>query len=288
MKHSSFQYNEYINNLKKKNYHPYLSDLYSDIEFNNLPNTLFYGSNDIGKYTQCLNIIKNYSKSTLNYSKKAIVPLSNKEDFIIKISDIHYEIDMNTLGCNSRSLWNDIYNHIINIVISTTHKNGIILCKNFECINPELLEIFYCYVNEFHRDINLKFFIITSNISCLMPSLLNNLEIVSFKVPKIQKKTYSIKPINELYDLINSDMNTLDFFDLREKLYNLLLYQIDVYETFYTIIKQLFKDGLIDNDSLFDINQNLVQFSKLYNNNYRPIFHLERFSLYLIKTVNEL
>ena len=134
MQQISLQYVDYINNLNKKNLHPYLNGLYKDVEFKDLPNTLFYGKKDIGKYSQCLNIIKNYSKSNLQYNKKAIIPLSNKEDFIIRISDIHYEVDMDVLGCNSRSLWNDIYTQIVNIVLSTSHKRGIILCKNFECL----------------------------------------------------------------------------------------------------------------------------------------------------------
>tara|TARA_Y100000768_G_C23941289_1_gene665239 strand:+ start:33 stop:398 length:366 start_codon:yes stop_codon:yes gene_type:complete len=121
-----------------------------------------------------------------------------------------------------------------------------------------------------------------------MPSLLNDLEIISMREPKKNNNDVSFKPINELYNVIIDNVKILDLFELREKLYNLLLYQVDVYESFYSIIKRLYKENKIQYRDLVNINMNLIEFSKLYNNNYRPIFHLERFSLYLIKTVNEL
>lgn len=295
MKQSMTQYNDYIKGVDEHNLHPYLNDLYTDIPFENIRNTIFYGKKGIGKYSQVLNIIRKFSKSNLNYLKKVIIPLVNKDDYVIKISDIHYEVDMNLLGCNSRTLWNDIYNQIIEIIMSSQEKKGIILCKNFEKIIPELQEIFYCFVNEIRRNINVKFFFISSNISFILPSMLNDLEIIALKPPnnkemkKLQNTIYSnnykCKITDELYSLLIQTNEDIDLFQLRENLYNLLLFQIDIYETLYNILERLSENDMIDQYDLYKINIKIVDFCKLYNNNYRPIFHLERIALYIYKIV---
>ena len=57
-----------------------------------------------------LNIINQYSPSHLKCERK--LQINSETPYYIKISDIHYEVDMDMLGCNSKPLWNDIYTHI--------------------------------------------------------------------------------------------------------------------------------------------------------------------------------
>ena len=94
-----------------------------------LNNIIIYGPEGTGKYTKALKIIKKYSPSSLKYNKKILIP-NNKNDYYIKISDIHYEVDLKLLGCNSKTLWNDIYTNIVDIVNHSSQCQGIILCKN--------------------------------------------------------------------------------------------------------------------------------------------------------------
>lgn len=315
------EYTQHIENIEKHKLHPKLDTLFNDISFNDLPHTIFYGPKGIGKYANLLNIIRKYSKNNLNYYKKAIV-LCDKTEYYIRLSDIHYEVDMSLLGCNSKTLWNTIYNHIIDIVLSSPTKKGIIVCKNFEYITSDLMEVFYCYVNDIQKNIDLKFFFITTNISSIYPSLLNQLEIVSLKRPskssylKLGNKTlkqkinninnidntdifiknidYDVIPtnkkntiINTLYDTIVNSNKQLDLFYLRERLYDLLLFQLDIYDVFFYIIRKLYEENKISKNKLSGISIECIRFSKLYNNNYRPIFHLERMALYLIETINQ-
>ena len=44
----------------------------------------------------------------------------------------------------------------------------------------------------------------------------------------------------------------------------------------------------LNNDNITLVIHKLVSFFRLYNNNYRPIYHLESFLYYLCKVVNEL
>ena len=60
------------------------------------------------------------------------------------VGDIHVEIDLSLLGCNSKLLWNGIYNQLVNIAVSNSNKICIIVY--FHDIHNELLENFYSYI----------------------------------------------------------------------------------------------------------------------------------------------
>ena len=92
---------------------------------------------------------------------------------------------------------------------------------------------------------------------------------------------------NELIKLI-IDYKSLNFIELREQLYKLHTYDIDILETLWYILSYLLENDFIDELQLLDIHNNINKFLKLYTNNYRPIFHLEKILLYLCKIVNEL
>ena len=74
---------------------------------------------------------------------------------MFKVSDIHFEIDMELLGCNSKVLFNNLFYHIIEIISMRQSKFGIILCKNFHKIHSELLDIFFTYMQSLiHKNKN--------------------------------------------------------------------------------------------------------------------------------------
>ena len=113
-----------------------------------LKNIILYGPSGIGKYSQALYMIEKYSPSKLKYQKKMHIHTSKESFYEFKISDIHYEIDFELLGCNSKFLWNDFYINTIDVISTKEHKSGIILCKNFHTIHNELLDIFYSYMQK--------------------------------------------------------------------------------------------------------------------------------------------
>ena len=69
-----------------------------------------FGPPGIGKYTQALRYVRTWSPTGLKYERKLNIALEKpkKGDYTIKMSDIHFEIDMNLLGCNAKTLWNTI------------------------------------------------------------------------------------------------------------------------------------------------------------------------------------
>ena len=46
--------------------------------------------------------------------------------------------------------------------------------------------------------------------------------------------------------------------------------------------------GLLKTEKLGDVLFKTIQFFQLYNNNYRPIYHLENYFYYLVIVVHEL
>ena len=73
MKFFETHFEEYIKSSEKQNLHPELEKkIISQMpkNFNNLQNLIIYGPSGISKYTQSLNIIKNFSESELKYEKK--------------------------------------------------------------------------------------------------------------------------------------------------------------------------------------------------------------------------
>ena len=141
MKFYETHFEEYINENNRGSLHPKLNKIYANFPktLHELKNLIFFGPNGTGKYTQMLKSIKKYSPTELKYEKKISLTY-NKQQYFFKISDIHYEVDMSLLGCNSKLLWHEIYQQIIDILSAKTDKSGIIVCKYFQDIHSELLQ----------------------------------------------------------------------------------------------------------------------------------------------------
>ena len=168
MKFLETNFVDYTNKCEKNNLHkeiiPIIKNMNLDQE-NDIGNIIFYGPSGTGKYTQALNLIKDFSPTKLKYERKINFDFNKKLEYIFKVSDIHFEIDMELLGCHAKLLWNDIYNRILDIVSTQTSQKAFIICKNFQCIHSELLEIFYSYMQTLeHKNINLTYIFITEQI----------------------------------------------------------------------------------------------------------------------------
>ena len=323
MKFLETHFDDYIVSNKKCSLHPKLNKLYESFpsKIDNLKNIIFYGPKGVGKYTQALSCIKKYSSSELKYEKRLTIN-SNKENFILKMSDIHFEVDMSLLGCNSKILWNDIFNQINDVVSTRVNTHGIILCKYFHKIHSELLDIFYSYMqSQSISKIKLIFIIITENLSFIPDNIINNSQIINIPRPKISNytkcfsknqavvenlkgiDTSTILNIKNIVTNINSLTNPhecicnaiieniknpdkIDFLTFRDILYDILIYELDITECIWYILMTLIKDNLITDDMISNILLKTNIFFQYYNNNYRPIYHLENYMYNLIKTIN--
>jgi len=356
MKFYESHFEEYISSSEKYNLHPELLPICNELpkKINDLENIIIYGPSGVGKYTQVLNILKKYSPSELKYDKKMTIT-TEKQNYIYRISDIHFEIDMSQLGCNSKILWHEIFFQIVDIISVKQEKIGIILCKNFHLIHTELLEIFYSYMQQYNHsqtNIKIKFFIMTEHISFLPTTIINSCQKLRIKRPnkeayieitkylsndntkpylqyisdfKNNKKTLTVnKKITDIIKEIDMDgvMNTkeiryfqlinstedlpkdvfniicdniineilnpkkISFTSLRDTLYDILTYNLDMTECLWYILRFFIENNYLQKDNISEILIRTYTFLKYYNNNYRPIYHLESIIFYIINKIN--
>lgn len=319
MKFYESHFEEYIIENKRENLHPKLEKLYSKFpkEINKLRNLIFYGPSGVGKYTQMLKAIKKYSPTELKYEKKISVTY-NKQPYYFKISDIHYEIDMSLLGCNSKLLWHEIYLQLIDIISAKNDKSGIIVCKYFNDIHTELLENFYSYMQKNHAScVDLKYILITDELSFIPDNILNCCQVINIERPTktnymkcVKKmpnkiKLENITNIKNLHfyndelmlqykiicnkiiqNLIN--IEEIHFLKFRDILYDMFIYNLDISDCIWYIISTLVNENKINKQHLSVILIKTYVFFQYYNNNYRPIYHMEKYLLNLAKIIHEI
>jgi hypothetical protein len=90
------------------------------------------------------------------------------------------------------------------------------------------------------------------------------------------------KIINEL-----DNINELRFQGFRDILYDLLIYNLDIYESIWYILNHYIQNNKIKSKNISEILLKTYEFFRYYNNNYRPIYHLENFFFNLIRIINE-
>ncbi len=357
---------EYTEAAKKRvNLHAKVTSLYETHfpkTLSAMRNLIFYGPCGSGKYTQSLLAIQKYSPSNLKYEKKLVIQMDDKQ-YSMKISDVHYEIDMSLLGCNPKLTWHEIYSQIIDIICAKQEKVGIILCKNFHEIHSELLDNFYSYMqNISHHYIHVTFLLLTEEFGFIPENIVERCGLIHVEaiqsvevmaesflarkrkeaigIPtrtteekeKIKKEVgdihaayptenlkfvYSVfaeskkgqdqgqgqgedqeqenkcdeqsistlmhKICDKIVDNISSTGNP-DLNQIRENLYDLLTFNLNIYHCVWYIIQKVFSK-YETKLSVRDTSEILIQtynFLKYYNNNYRPIYHLENYVVTLI------
>ena len=372
MKFYETHFDEYNTAVDRYNLHPELSQIFSEFPktLSNFENLIVYGAPGVGKYSQVLHFLKGYSPSELKYEKKMKIE-TDKQSYTYCISDIHYEIDMSFLGCNSKILWHELFLQIVDIISMKPDKIGIIVCKNFHMIHSELLDIFYQYMQQYNNtymNILIKYVIITEQISFIPDNILNSCEKLSIGRPtsaayqtlleinKINgqtvlseinsanvlnlKELHSFSHVGNAHELpadifnivcnqiieemeeistmirgSNSDkvdlidhvvhaptvddlgctdtilqlttrnsakIKPIDFSKFRDSIYDILIYNLDVADCLWYILSHFVENKRIVTDQVSRIIKKLYPFLKYYNNNYRPIYHLESILFYFI------
>jgi hypothetical protein len=331
MKFLETHFEEYINTTSKHNLHTKLQKSFNKFPSSlcKLGNLILFGPSGVGKYSQMLHAIKKYSPSELKYEKKLSI-VFNKQAYFFKISDIHYEVDMSLLGCNSKLLWHDIYQQIVDIISAKNEKSGIIVCKEFHNIHSELLENFYSYMQENNSSaISIKFVLLTEEISFIPDSILNCCETIHIARPtkiaytkisgeklptdmKVENITNiknlrtnlngnisgtsggeNIKemmyPYKIMCDKILKDMINIDeikFLKFRDLLYDIFIYNLDITDCIWYIVTTLIQQKKIQRNDISQLLLKTYIFLKYYNNNYRPIYHLESYLFYLTSIIH--
>ena len=312
MKFKETIFDEYIQSNKACNLHPRLRPVIDALpsSLNDMPNIIIHGPIGTGKYTQSLILINKYSATSLKYEKKMSLQIT-KQTCNIKLSDIHYEVDFSLLGCNSRVVWHDIYLQIVDSISAKNVKIGIILCKNFHTINGELLDIFYSYMQHNKNGVTVKYIFISEQVSFMPNNIVDSCKLIPVARPtktnyaKCSKtkmtnimlsRITNVKCLGEnklnhvfycdrLIDLIKN-ANAIRYVQVRDFLYDMLIMNLDIMECIWYILKTLILDSSIKESQVSSILMKTYIMLQRYNNNYRPIMHLESFIFTLINAIH--
>ena len=251
--------------------------------YKSTPHYIYYSNNNYKNYCNCINDLKEVSPSQLKYSRKINIMYNDKEYFF-NLSDIHIEIDFELLGVNEINIFFELFNHIKENMI--LNKEIIyIVCLHFNNIKKELLDIFYNFMN----DSNIKFIFLTNNLSFINDKIIKQSCIRKCK--NLQESKYNKTYEKSICDLSNkiisySTDKEINLFQLREKLYYLLIMNFNIYDAFFYLIKLLIEKQYINNKNIGVILKKYIHIIEKYNNNYRTIYHLEHFIIYLININN--
>jgi hypothetical protein len=170
-------------------------------------------------------------------------------------------------------------------------------------------------MQENQNQINVKYILMTESVSFIPDNILNCCETVhisrptksaltkcmgsSGKLPIKMEQMSNIKNVhcgmNELMqphkiicDKIICEMIKIDelkFLAFRDMLYDIFIYNLDVGECVWYILTYLTTQGHLHKH----VSKALIKtftFFQFYNNNYRPIYHLESYLFYLIQLIH--
>jgi hypothetical protein len=111
-----------------------------------------------------------------------------------------------------------------------------------------------------------------------VPQLLNNR---SVELPSDLFNTVCDKIIKDTYNI-----HTIGYTEYRDSLYNMLTYNLDVAECIWYILTHFIENNHLTYNDASDIIEETYSFFKYYNNNYRPIYHLENIMFYIINRLD--
>ena len=165
--------------------------------------------------------------------------------------------------------------------------------------------------------ISLKFILITEELTFLPDNILNCCEVIHVARPTkaqynkciqnklpIHSKLENITNIKNLHfttdelmkphkfvceKIIDSMINIddLKFLKFRDLLYDIFIYNLNITDCIWYILFSLIERKKIQPESISTMLVKTYNFFQYYNNNYRPIYHVENYLFYLITLIHK-
>lgn len=280
--------------LREPSLHPDIDDLALP-PLEEFEHVILYGAAGVGKYTQALRFLRRYSDHNLKYEKKVAVE-HNDSAYMIKLSDVHFEVDMELLGNAPKPLWHEIYTQVKEISNCARTPHRIVLCKNFHKIDQELLDVFYSYMQD-----TLKFILLTEAVSFIPSTVTCRCKVIPVAKPTLQayqRCGCNRLPVLTIKDAVGAQVrDPVDVFceklwpmladpattvlKLREELYTALVYDLDADACLWYLARRAM--AVLDEVGQRDLLEYTAEILRRHRNNYRPIYHLETFVNFLSK-----
>ncbi len=300
--------------VKQCSLHPKLEQqmIHMPASLSQFRNIILYGPQGVGKYAQAMRIIDQYSPSGLRMDKRMTVPFDDGKKVsnrYFRASDVHFEVDMGLLGVKPLQMWHELYGAMTDAVLHRQQSEAIVLCKNMHEIHSELLDIFYSYMQlpPPTQQVQFRYMFLTEAVGFLPRSILDACQIVplsrpsaslyakvagsSGMVPDHPSKVSNIhtmqaglpqfvpetEVLTRLVDHAKDPAGMGGLLKLRPVLY----FMLTAWLSPATMILGTARKLQFTNAQLCEAMPQIYRFYRFYNNNYRPIFHLERLWLCL-------
>jgi hypothetical protein len=120
-------------------------------------------------------------------------------------------------------------------------------------------------------------------------TVLNIKELRSFPMIKSQEQIPT-DIFNTICDIIIKEMENpgdIHYSKFRDIIYDIMIYNLDATECLWYILCHFIMNGSLGSQNITNILNKTYPFLKYYNNNYRPIYHLERILFYMIIQIND-
>ena len=169
----------------------------------------------------------------------------------------------------------------------------------------------------YNCNINIIFFLITESVSFIPDNILNCCEIINVNRPcktiynKCLQKRIKLTNTSKINSIVNIknlyitnkfisvhkiicnhiiyfmiNVNEIKFLLFRDLIYDIFIYNLNIYDCIWYILFTLVEKNMIYQKDFTKIILQTYCFFQYYNNNYRPIYHLEKYLLFITQIVH--
>ena len=226
-------------------------------------------------YSYIMNSLRQISPSSLKYNRKTTIEYYH-QDITFPMSDIHIEIDFELLGVNEYSLFFEIFNHLTDNVILNM-KKIIVVCLHFDTIKKKLMDVFYNFLD----NPRILFIFSVKDMCYIHPYIIKHSIIKKYKSRNKSISSTLFQPRIDVMIAQITGTSSWSLFEWREKLYELLIYNYNMYDCFEYIIRSLIDVEYLNDGNIDLFFKHYGDIMETFNNNYRTIYHIERFIIFL-------
>lgn len=172
LKYFEHSFDSYLREHTREPLHPSIDAKIEEYKnkaktISNLSHFIIYGPENTGKYTLGLYLISLFSENNLSYERKVLVRTSDEQDITLRASDIHFELNMELLNTNTKQRWDDIFNHVIDVMQMHGRNQTFFVLKNFHKAGKDILESIYYYMQREIYPVNITFLILSNSLCCI-------------------------------------------------------------------------------------------------------------------------
>ena len=255
---------------------------------------IIYGQDPVKNQALVNAELSKLSPSGLDY-KRRILYQGEKSNHSVLVTDLHYEIDIPTLNVDGLEGWFAILGLVKESIIAQGKQVGLIVLFGVERASENLLyAIEQCLGPQLAEQVQLYYWIVTSSLCCLRPSVLNDCEVLPVKSEgHMTRKWYYNTCQSTSHRLIAEIVkgNIASITKMRSYLYDLTVVGLTIHDIVWILLKQFVEAyeriAVLSPDKLEEIVSKMMNACASASKGYRPILHLETMVVQLALAFDE-